>query len=109
MTSDGSDNAITLARFEQLVARGKIHYYVAGGGGPGGGAASGSSASGISAAGTNASGTSASGTSASGTNRTRGPGMGGGVSQMIETWVAKHFTSTTVGGMSVYDLTQRTS
>ena len=52
----GSDNAITLARFEQLVAQGKIHYYVAGGGGPGGGTASGSSASGISAAGTNASG-----------------------------------------------------
>ena len=35
--------------------------------------------------------------------------MGGGVSQTIETWVAKHFKSTTVGGMTVYDLTQRTS
>jgi 4-amino-4-deoxy-L-arabinose transferase-like glycosyltransferase len=34
----GSDPSITLARFEQLVAAGKIHYYVAGGqGGPGGG------------------------------------------------------------------------
>jgi 4-amino-4-deoxy-L-arabinose transferase-like glycosyltransferase len=29
---NGGDNAITLARFEQLVAAGKIHYYVAGGG-----------------------------------------------------------------------------
>ena len=36
---NGADDAITLARFEQLVAAGKIHYYVAGGmfGGPGGG------------------------------------------------------------------------
>ena len=38
---NGSDQAITLARFKQLVAAGKIHYYVAGGGGgfggPGGG------------------------------------------------------------------------
>ena len=37
----GSDNAITLARFEQLVAQGKIHYYVAGGGGAGGGTGAG--------------------------------------------------------------------
>ncbi len=72
----GSDNAITLARFEQLVAQGKIHYYVGGGsGGPGG---------------------------------SSGPG-GGGVTQTIQSWVAKHFKSTTVGGMTVYDLTHRTA
>ena len=35
--------------------------------------------------------------------------MAGGVTQTIETWVTKHFTSTTVGGQTVYDLTQRTS
>ncbi|HEY1514227.1 MAG TPA: glycosyltransferase family 39 protein [Gaiellaceae bacterium] len=33
----GGDNAITLARFKQLVAAGKVHYYVAGGGVGGGG------------------------------------------------------------------------
>lgn len=41
---NGSDPAITLARFKQLVAAGKIHYYVSGGGGgfggPGGGGSS---------------------------------------------------------------------
>jgi 4-amino-4-deoxy-L-arabinose transferase-like glycosyltransferase len=41
---NGSDRAITLARFKELVAAGKIHYYVAGGGGgfggPGGGGSS---------------------------------------------------------------------
>jgi 4-amino-4-deoxy-L-arabinose transferase-like glycosyltransferase len=83
----GSDNAITLARFEQLVAQGKIHYYVAGGGGPGG----------------------ATEATSSGSSRPGGPGMAGGVTQTIESWVTKHFKSTTIGGMTVYDLTQRTS
>ena len=32
-----------------------------------------------------------------------------GVTQTIESWVTKHFKSTTVGGTTVYDLTQRTS
>ena len=43
---NGGDQAITLARFKQLVAAGKIHYYVAGGMGGGGrfGGQSGSSA-----------------------------------------------------------------
>ncbi len=35
--------------------------------------------------------------------------MNGGVTQTIQSWVTKHFKSTTVGGMTVYDLTQRTS
>ena len=140
----GSDNATTLARFEQLVAQGKIHYYVSGGGGPGGGTTSGASASGASASGGGAPGASASGASASGGgasgasasggnssggssasgapfggartgempsgfSRAGGPGMSGGVTQTIESWVMKHFKATTVGGMTVYDLTQRTS
>lgn len=33
---NGGDPAMTLARFERLVAAGKIHYYVAGGGFGGG-------------------------------------------------------------------------
>ena len=79
----GSDNAITLARFEQLVAQGKIHYYVSGG--------------------------ARTGEMPSGAVRAGGPGMNGGVTQTIQSWVTKHFKSTTVGGMTVYDLTQRTS
>ncbi len=35
--------------------------------------------------------------------------MNGGVTQTIQSWVTKHFKATTVGGMTVYDLTQRTS
>jgi 4-amino-4-deoxy-L-arabinose transferase-like glycosyltransferase len=89
----GSDNAITLARFEQLVSQGKIHYYIAGGGGPGGGGSS----------------TATGGSSSSGFSRAGGPGMGSGVTQTIESWVAKHFKSKTVGGMTVYDLTRRTA
>ena len=107
----GSDNAITLARFKQLVAQGKIHYYVSGGGGAGGGTVSGgSSASGNSASGGSAPfGGARTGEMPSGFSRAGGPGMSGGVTQTIASWVAKHFKSTTVGGMTVFDLTQRTS
>ena len=70
----GSDRSITLARFEQLVAAGRIHYYV-GGGDMGGG----------------------------------GPGGGQGVTAQIASWVAGTFKATTVGGTSVYDLTQKAS
>lgn len=66
----GSDRAITLAAFKQLVARHEIHYYVAGGGGGGG---------------------------------FGGGGPGGGNGE-IESWVASTFSSTTVGGTTVYDL-----
>jgi 4-amino-4-deoxy-L-arabinose transferase-like glycosyltransferase len=69
----GSDDAITLARFEQLVAAGKIHYYVAGGLGGGLGVG------------------------------TDGRGAG---SASIGAWVANHFSSTTVDGTTVYDLTE---
>jgi 4-amino-4-deoxy-L-arabinose transferase-like glycosyltransferase len=70
---NGGDRAITLARFEELVAARKIHYYVAGGGFGGG---------------------------------PRGPGgPGGGGSDEIASWVAATFSSTTVGGATVYDLT----
>ncbi len=68
---NGSDRAITLAAFKQLVADGRIHYYVAGGGGGFG-------------------------------------GPGGGNSE-IESWVASTFTSTTVGGATVYDLSSPAS
>jgi len=32
-------------------------------------------------------------------------GSGGGSSSQIETWVSANFTSTTVGGVTIYDLT----
>ena len=37
-----------------------------------------------------------------------GPGGGNGVSAQIRTWVQQHYTATTVGGQTVYDLTAPT-
>jgi len=68
----GSDNAPTLAQFEQLVAQGKVRYFIAGGGAGG------------------------------------GPGGGSGSSAIVS-WVESHFSSTTVGGTTVYDLQKVTS
>jgi 4-amino-4-deoxy-L-arabinose transferase-like glycosyltransferase len=62
---NGTDPTPTLAQFKQLVAAGKIHYFIAGGG------RGGSSSS----------------------------------SNSIAAWVAATFTSQTVGGTTVYDLT----
>ncbi|WP_040831771.1 ArnT family glycosyltransferase [Nocardia jiangxiensis] len=64
----GSDNSPTLAQFEQYVADGDIHYFIAGGHG--------------------------------------GPGGDSGVASQITTWVEQHYTATTVGGTTVYDLTK---
>jgi 4-amino-4-deoxy-L-arabinose transferase-like glycosyltransferase len=63
---NGTDPAPTLAQFQQLVAQGKIHYFIGGG---------------------------------------RGMASGASSSQ-IESWVSSNFTSTTVDGVTVYDLTQ---
>ena len=76
----GSDNAPTLAQFKALVAAGKIHYFIGGSGGAGGAAGAGGFA---------------------------GPGgRGSSGSSAITAWVQKHFTSSTVGGTTVYDLTK---
>ena len=66
---NGTDPAPTLARFQQYVHDGKIHYFIGGGSGPGSAGTSSSTASQISA------------------------------------WVQQNFTATTVGGITVYDLT----
>jgi 4-amino-4-deoxy-L-arabinose transferase-like glycosyltransferase len=66
---NGGDDSPTLAQFQQYVADGKIHYYLAGGGMGGGG---------------------------------RG---GQGSAAEIADWVAANYTATTVGGVTVYDLT----
>jgi hypothetical protein len=38
-----------------------------------------------------------------------GPGGTSGTSSAISTWVAAHFTATTVGGVTVYDLSSSTT
>ncbi|MGZ4615371.1 MAG: glycosyltransferase family 39 protein [Actinomycetes bacterium] len=66
---NGSDPSPTLAQFQQLVAEGKVHYFIAGGMGMGMRSDSGSSES-----------------------------------QQISAWVTSTFSSTTVGGATIYDL-----
>lgn len=66
---NGSDPSPTLAAFQKLVAAGKIHYFVGGGG------------FGAQQGGSNA-------------------------SAQIASWVASHFKTVTVGGTTLYDLTQ---
>ncbi|MFI5957112.1 ArnT family glycosyltransferase [Cryptosporangium sp. NPDC051539] len=100
----GSDPAPTLATFERWVAEGKIHYFVAGGGrdgGPGGASSPGGASPGGASSPTGASSPSGSG----------GPGnLGGrdarGTGSEISTWVEQHYTATTVGTETVYDLTK---
>ncbi|MCZ4553853.1 ArnT family glycosyltransferase [Gordonia rubripertincta] len=64
---NGSDPSPTLAQFQQYVAGGKIHYFIAGGGMMGGGS---------------------------------------GTASEITAWVEANFTSTTVGSVTLYDLTE---
>ncbi|WP_250279818.1 glycosyl transferase, partial [Frankia sp. Cppng1_Ct_nod] len=75
----GGDPAPTLAEFKRYVANHNIHYYIAGGGFGGAGGAGGET--------------------------TRGGGFGRGNSE-ITSWVEATFTARTVGGQTVYDLTQ---
>jgi 4-amino-4-deoxy-L-arabinose transferase-like glycosyltransferase len=67
----GSDPAPTLAQFKAMVAKGQIHYYIAGGG--------------------------------------NGPGGGRGSTSGIGSWVSANFSSTTIGGQTIYDLTKAAS
>jgi 4-amino-4-deoxy-L-arabinose transferase-like glycosyltransferase len=106
----GTDPAPTLARFEKLVAEHEIHYYVAGGGGFGGGGG------GFPGAGFGGRGTGAGrdfadfgdrGTGGFGGRGAGGVGGGGASTDeaQISAWVEAHFTATTVGGETVYNLT----
>jgi 4-amino-4-deoxy-L-arabinose transferase-like glycosyltransferase len=110
----GSDPAITLGRFRRLVARGRVHYYVSGGFGPGG-ASGGPASGGFGPPGASALPGGGAGFPAPpdggfrlpGGRLAAGPfGRGNVVAGQIQSWVAKHFRSTTVGGMTVYDLTR---
>jgi 4-amino-4-deoxy-L-arabinose transferase-like glycosyltransferase len=75
---NGTDPAPSLTRFEQLVSRGRIHYFIGSGRGLFGGFIGGRSRS----------------------------GPGDDASQ-IEQWVQSHFRATTIGGTTMYDLTAR--
>ena len=126
----GSDNSPTLAQFKQYVAKGEIHYLVAGGGMPGsgsgvgsgstlpGGSAGSSAGSGMPSApggsgalpGGSGSFPGGSGSFPGGSGGGRTGGMFGGsnsnqISQ-IESWVKANYKQITVGGETVYDLTQ---
>ena len=74
---NGSDPAPSLAQFQEYVRDGTVHYFLGGGGGFGGGDGPGGFG-----------------------------GPGGNTSSEISTWVAQNFTSRTVDGVTVYDLTQ---
>jgi 4-amino-4-deoxy-L-arabinose transferase-like glycosyltransferase len=79
---NGSDPSPTLAEFQALVSAGKIHYFL-GGGGFGGGGFGGGGFGGNQSGGSNA-------------------------SSQISSWVQGNFTAVTVGGTTLYDLTQPT-
>ncbi len=76
---NGSDPSPTLAQFQQYVADGDIHWFIASGGGFGGGGFGGGGFGG-------------------------GPNPGGSTSSEIATWVSENFTARTVDGVTVYDL-----
>jgi hypothetical protein len=111
----GSDPAITLARFQQLVAEGKIHYYVAGGqgsgpggfGGPGGGFPGAGGPGGLRppSGGGFPLGGGLGGPGGRAGLGGLGSGAGRSVQSQIESWVSSHFKSEKVGGVTVYDLT----
>jgi len=78
---NGSDPAPSLAQFQEYVREGKVHYFL-GGGGLGGGGFGGGGPGG------------------------NGFGPGANTSSAISTWVTQNFTSRTVDGVTIYDLTQ---
>jgi hypothetical protein len=87
---NGTDPAPTLAEFQRYVADGDIHYFVAGGSAFGGGGGGGFGGGG--------------GRFGGGFG---GPGGASGTSSEIAAWVEANFTSRTVDGVTVYDLTQQ--
>ncbi len=128
MAIGGFDNEggnLTLSQFKQYVARGEIHYYIASAIGGGGGglnqasAGGGPAGGGFPGAGTTGrppgAGTAGGFPSAATAARRLGSGTGGGPggasnsSSAITSWVKAHYKAVTVGGQTVYDLTQATS
>ena len=120
---------LSLAQFEAYVKAGDIHYYIASAGGMGGfaGQAGGAGLPSRFAAGAGGRGGSPgapagfpgragspggtggpSGTrgTAGGPGGPGGPGGGGGTTSAITSWVKAHYRAETIGGQTVYDLTQ---
>ncbi len=81
---NGTDPSPTLAEFQHDVAAGRIHYFIGGGGGPGGPGLGGAGLGGAN-------------------------GATAGTSSEITTWVTSHFAAQSVGGVTIYDLTQAPS
>jgi 4-amino-4-deoxy-L-arabinose transferase-like glycosyltransferase len=121
---------LTLQKFKEYVARGEIHYYIASSAGMGGRAFSsaggsfspphGSTSTGRPSGAPPSGGTQTTGGTGTGTRtgarigggaRTAGGGPGGmsTSNSAITTWVKAHFKKVTVGGQTMYDLTQRVS
>jgi 4-amino-4-deoxy-L-arabinose transferase-like glycosyltransferase len=104
MAIGGFDNEgghLSLAQFKKYVKAGDIHYYVVSGGfgGGGAGAGGGPTASTSKSAGSVVS-------SLFGGGASTGPsGSGGYSTSAITTWVAGHYHKQTIGGETVYDLT----
>jgi 4-amino-4-deoxy-L-arabinose transferase-like glycosyltransferase len=130
----GQGGNLTLAQFKAYVNAGEIHYYIAGGGGAGGfGGARGFGRAGGGGGGGGRAGSADSavrslfgsesarptgagvrtdtpGGSGGGPGGGAAGGPGGGSStQSITTWVKAHYKSVTIGGETVYDLTQAKS
>jgi hypothetical protein len=130
----GSDPSPTLAQFEQYVKEGKIHYFVVGGGPGGGGGLRGGNGGftpGDAQGGAPGGSFRGGGVPGGGSGQVPGFGGGQGTGEMpgggrfpgggsgggfggggsgdgssITSWVESHYTKTTVGGQTVYDLTK---
>jgi 4-amino-4-deoxy-L-arabinose transferase-like glycosyltransferase len=105
---------LTLAQFQQYVASGDIHYYIASTGGPGGGGVPAHAFAGGPGGGSGADGFGPAGgvrpTGAPPGGRAGGgagaPGGASASTSAITTWVKGHYRAVTIGGQTVYDLTQ---
>ncbi|MEU8839559.1 glycosyltransferase family 39 protein [Streptomyces roseus] len=86
---NGSDPSPTLARFQEYVRAGKIHYFIAGGARAGGEGQTGQAGA----------------TARGGAGGGPGGGPGGGTSSAITSWIEANYRSTTIGGATFYDLT----
>jgi 4-amino-4-deoxy-L-arabinose transferase-like glycosyltransferase len=109
---------LTLQKFKEYVARGEIHYYIPSSAGMGGGRAFSAGSRTFSPPGGSASSGRPGGQPPSGGEALGGgtrAGVGGRPGGMstsnsaITTWVKAHFKKVTIGGQTMYDLTQRVS
>jgi 4-amino-4-deoxy-L-arabinose transferase-like glycosyltransferase len=105
MAIGGFDNEggnLNFAQFKQYVARGEIHYYIAStntGGGGGKGPASSRTSTGGAPSRTSTAHQTPGGTGTAG-------GQDSSNSSAITSWVKAHYKTVTVGGQTLYDLTQ---